>query len=1213
MKDVELRAPVAEESESECTSGLGVKLLTAEANEVERYAATAIDNIFGSLTDALAQISPAFDGSGDNEGGSDVDVLTLLAVLVISKLGVLFSIGIDWALFSDVFGWLNQLSILAPHVPNVGQTIVKTVTFVLLLLLQPLCLGRMYWLAREQRGDLALPLPIIASWLPRIVRTKLIPFHSIFTPLTMLLWLLFWVIFTPAMVTKSHMLAGFVCLFFGFPAFYLTFVNYVRQKTWEYVYLRYADVVRVRHYENLCLREGSFVLFLFVATYSFVINFFVALIAAWDTQTGTQNAALVIGFILYSMLPLYYLFQLITDINSDRTFRIFREQLGMLTSFTIPLSIFMVIYLFIFVNLQYTLPTVSPFVDQHMYMRLVLLIESALFSLVILLGNDTTLQLIGGSVVSIVFFVVALGSRPYEQDMENYSDIIARSSICATLMLGLVIQGAGSSSSIGIDVVLILIFSMTTIWFLYTMDIKEILLSRLFLLLQLYAQAKAMRYTKEKIKKMTPERIRRIANSPIEFHVLSAVQRIHFATLRKADFFYGGKRIKVLADLGVTWLDLQQMDCTCASLRALGFSSDELMNVDAQLDDMGDRSDIQTLYEDVYLERKRSLGENDRITLAAMQQLASLYRDMGEHVKGMDYAKSCYKQRVTLFGPEDEDSLTSQLFIGEYYVQLDRASDGLEYLHSCYSVRFKTSKDSEETLDSARALGKCYLALGMTSEALNILEKRYIAVVTQTMADKLRRDHPRTLSCRLDFANALIDSGRFTSVETLQLHAIMNRQKTIYGADDPGTLKFMDRYAELCIKMGAYKQALVLNIDAVSEKTATLGPNHTGTIASKFALANTYISLGRNVEVQQLKLEDCLNNQVTRLGETHPSTITSKVKLAVLYHEMTQHEQSLALFKTVYEVRCKSLGKEHELTLGMANNIAGVLDSMQRYQESQDMYESTLAISIARLGKAHLDTTGVLLNLGQLYQRIGNLEKARHFYKDTFELCLEAYGEKHPRTLLALDFIGCLALVEERWHDAKVIFERGMELRKDMYEDSHPLCLTNMENLASSMQRLGFKQEVIPIYQKLVKLRETGYGMRHIDTIKVRVGMAIVLAELGQVQQALSIMVVSVQDTSAVLGPAAAQVQEYIGVTGYIQGLCGNWDDAIRNTNIALSGTIKIFGENHFLVKSILQRKVWMLQSAGRITEANQVTAIMNTIPATGVSVGASSSNAVNE
>ena len=325
MADVELQQAGGEEEGNESS----MKTFNAEADEVEEYTASAMDEIFGSLNDALGdQISSAFDGGGDDEGGPDVDVLTLLFVLIISKIGISFSVGIDWNTFESAFGWLNQLSVLAPRVPNVGQNVIKTVTFVLLLLIQPVCLGRMNWLSREHRGDAAPPLPDMLSWLPRVVRTKLIPFNSMFTPTTIILWILFWIIFIAALATKAHMLAGFIFIFFGIPAAYLTFVNFVRQKTWEYVYLRCADVVRLRQYENLCLKEGSFVLFIFVASYTFVMNFFISLLSSWDSHFGVQNAFLVIGFIIYGVLPLWYLYHVITDINADRTFRIFREQLG---------------------------------------------------------------------------------------------------------------------------------------------------------------------------------------------------------------------------------------------------------------------------------------------------------------------------------------------------------------------------------------------------------------------------------------------------------------------------------------------------------------------------------------------------------------------------------------------------------------------------------------------------------------------------------------------------------------------------------------------------------------------------------------------------------------------------------------------------------------------------------------------------------------------
>jgi tetratricopeptide (TPR) repeat protein len=428
----------------------------------------------------------------------------------------------------------------------------------------------------------------------------------------------------------------------------------------------------------------------------------------------------------------------------------------------------------------------------------------------------------------------------------------------------------------------------------------------------------------------------------------------------------------------------------------------------------------------------------------------------------------------------------------------------------------------------------------------------------------------------------------------------MNRQKTIYGADDPTTLKLMDAYAALLSKMGAHNQACLLHQECVSEKAATLGPNHTGTINSKFALAASYLELGRNMEMERLCLEGCLSDQETRLGETHPSTISSMVKLGALYLTMTKCKEGLELFKTCYDVRCKSLGKDHELTLGVANNIAATYDTMDKYKEAQEVYESTLTILEEKLGKTHLSTTALLLNIGLLYQRMGNLPKAHKFYVDTLELCTEAYGEKHPRTLMAFDNLGCVCLIEEKFAEAKLIFEKSMVLKKGLYDDSHPLMLTNLENLASAMQRLGQKAEALELYKKLCGLKEAAFGAKHIQSIKGRAGMAIVMAELGAAQDALNIMIACVQDTSAILGPAAPAVQEYLGVIGYIYAIYGKFDEGIRYTNMALAGTINIYGEKHFLVKSLLERKVWMLTNSGRTGEAAQITAIIQAMPADG-------------
>jgi tetratricopeptide (TPR) repeat protein len=602
--------------------------------------------------------------------------------------------------------------------------------------------------------------------------------------------------------------------------------------------------------------------------------------------------------------------------------------------------------------------------------------------------------------------------------------------------------------------------------------------------------------------------------------------------------------------------------------------------------------------EEVYNDSKSTHGEFDRATLAALHALGMLYKDQGEHNHGIDTIMRCYEARVQHLGTDDEDTLTSQQYLGEYYVFLSRAGDGVDILRKCYDVRKAADAESEGTLDCMRALGQALQAVGLVGEALNVLEQRYVTIVKQTVAKEMPDDHPCTLPSRLDFALALAGSGRYTAVPALGLASIMNAYKTVYGADNPATLKLMEQYAKLLTKMGATDQACLLLQECVQSKTATLGPNHTSTIASKFDLAGALLELGRNRELESLGLQAALHDMQMQLGETHPDTISSKVKLGALYSTMNKHKEALELFKTCYEVRCKTLGKDHELTLGIANNMAAMYDTMQMSKEARDLYETTLTLMEERLAKSHLSTTGCMINLALCYQNMGDLPKARKWYQDILEICTAAYGNKHPRTLMALDYIACVDLIEEKFAEAKETFEKSYALKREVMEETHPLCLSAMENIASCMQRLGDKEESVEVYRKLCALRESGYGAKHVDTIKARAGMAIVLAELGNGEEAINTIVACIEDTETVLGPDAAQVQEYYGVLGYMYALYGQYDEGVRFTNISLVGTIKIFGDKHFRVMTLLQRKVWMLTNAERMEEAAKVEAILNAMNA---------------
>jgi tetratricopeptide (TPR) repeat protein len=1051
-----------------------------------------MDNLIGKVNDSFgAKIEAAFMGEEEEE---DRDVIWLLATLALSKLGITLSVGINWSAFEKMFGWVSSISVVSVKVADVSPFVVRTVVFTGLLLLQPACVARMHWLSLEHRKVLTSYSSI---FFPRV---EMIPNHSALSPLIVVLFTLFFVIFVPSYAMGKHMSSGFAFILLGVPTIYLLLVNFSRKSMWQYVEVHCADVVKMHRYEQLCLKEGVYLLFLFVASYTFIMNFFIEYMATWSEMEGSARAFLVIGFMVYCPAPIVYLYRLITLEDADRTFRIFREQL------------------------------VAPFNDKNMYMKLVMLVEAVLFSLcMVAFSKNEVGQLTGGMIVALLFCGYSLVFRPFDDAMDMLSDVLARGSVVFDLFIGLILaDNTSSTSSDAASVFLIINALAGAAWFLYALDLKDLLLNRFFLVLQMYAQGKAMAYTEQRIPRLSDQRVKRIASSPIEFHVLSAVQRIRFATTRKAVFF-SGQRIKELNDLEVTWLNFQHLGFDVTSLLALGFTVDELMGVDAQLDDMGDRSDIKNLFEKAHSDKLTEKGPADRETLAMKRKLGMFYKDMGEYISAMSVLQECLELQTSHLGATDADTLITKQKIGEFYTFLQRSSDAIPLLQECFDTRKEVSANAPETVDAMRALGQAMLASGLVVQARVLLEERLGIAIKNAVEANLREDHPDTLRARLDLGMAYMECGLYLSVGDLQLRRVMNRYKTMHGSHSRCTLELMLEYAILLSKLGQHRDALRLKEDSVEERQATLGPHHTATLNSKFALAETLIELGKTKELESLHLRDDLAAQELRLGETHPATIAASMKMGGLYFTMGKFEEALDVFRRVVDRRGKALGESHELTLNSSNNISACLDAMGRTDESKDMYEKTLDLAVKALGENHLLVLGIKLNLGQQRQRTGDFEAAGRLYNEVHRSGCEHYGETHPRTLLAHDFLGCLELVQEKFEDACTTLETVATLRGDVYDDSHPYVLQSMENIASCKRRLGKLDESLALFQTVCKLRVDNYGEQHIDTTRVLVGYALLLADMGHGQHALPIIRKCIANLRSTVGNGHYMVYEYTG------------------------------------------------------------------------------------
>lgn len=984
---VEMSKKDTTDIEAQKETVVGNIILDLDAEEVSEYAAGYLDGLLESVNDSMGdKLSSLYlgDGGGDDDEPS-VDVIMLLATLALSKLGITLSVNTNWSLFDTAFGWTSKLSLLnSITLPALDASTTHVLVAVALLLVQPLCVYRMNWLSREHQRTLpAFPISFRSNpwtkWLTTLFPLVLYPPSTMFTPFTILLWALFFIVFIPTVIV--HPKAGMACLVLALPAVYFTGINFFRSKAWQMVNLRVAPVVRMRQFENLCMREGTFLLFLFVASYAFVTNWFIAHVATWSSQTAAENFFVTVGGLLYTLLPLVYIYHIITDENADRTFRLFRSQL------------------------------VDMFGDEHQYTKIALLSENLLFSLVVIVFSNTDVgQLTGGLIVGFLFLFYYGVYRPYGEAMENYSDLVARVCSVATVLLGLMIASESPISARSVSICLIIISSIGTLWFLYTLDLKEMFFSQFFLALQVYAQGKAATYTDKRIRTLHPKQVQQLTNSPIELYVLSAVQKIGFAVHRK-DVFFSGKIIKELADLDITWLDLQQCGYNVTKLKAAGFTTEQLMAVRAELDDMGDRSDIRAMYERAYndavVAKKYQI---DRECLVMLHTLGCFYRDMGEHVLGMEHVTRCYHTRASILGEKDLDTLASMHYVGAYYTFLGVASAalGTQLLRDCYKHYLNDPNVGERhelTLNLMADLGANLKAVGFGKEALFILKHRFELVVGNAHIEGRRDDHPCTLDARLDYADMLLSAGDRKSVASLNLRRVMNRQKTVHGVDSRETLDLMDKYVLVLQKQGNHHDAMMQNLECLAEKAATLGPEHSGTLKSKFALAHTYYDLSRLSDIAELRLEHSLKLQEERLGVAHPTTISSRIKIGGLYHQMGKIQEAKDLFELCYKQRSVSLGHEHHLTLGIANNLANIYGQLGDNATARSIFDNSLNLLLKSVGEDDQFTITVMLNYVNLLQNVGDLDHSLSMIKKESEIAERVLGPERKFEIVSLPYL----------------------------------------------------------------------------------------------------------------------------------------------------------------------------------------------------------------
>ncbi|KAL8290752.1 hypothetical protein RB597_008822 [Gaeumannomyces tritici] len=153
--------------------------------------------------------------------------------------------------------------------------------------------------------------------------------------------------------------------------------------------------------------------------------------------------------------------------------------------------------------------------------------------------------------------------------------------------------------------------------------------------------------------------------------------------------------------------------------------------------------------------------------------------------------------------------------------------------------------------------------------------------------------------------------------------------KAKHGTDHTTTLTSMAALAETLYAQGRLQKAEELQVEVLEAGKAKFGADHFITMGSMADLASTYYAQGRLEEAEQLEVK-VLEASKAKLGPDNPDALTWMANLAFIFYAQGRLEEAEKLQVEVFETSKTKLGPDHHTTLTRMNSLAWTLNKQGR-------------------------------------------------------------------------------------------------------------------------------------------------------------------------------------------------------------------------------------------------------------------------------------------
>ena len=440
---------------------------------------------------------------------------------------------------------------------------------------------------------------------------------------------------------------------------------------------------------------------------------------------------------------------------------------------------------------------------------------------------------------------------------------------------------------------------------------------------------------------------------------------------------------------------------------------------------------------------KRDSGENHACYATTLNNLAGVYRNLGQYEK----AETKYLQAVSIrkkaLGENDPNYVSSLNSLAGVYLSMGQYEKAEPYFIQVKEIRKKNLGEKDpDYANTLNNLAGIYKSMGQYEKA----EPLFVQAL-EIRKKSLGEEHPNYIISLYNLAGLYKSMGQYEKAEPLYI-LVKEIRKNILGENHPDVLKSLNDLSALYVNMGQYEKAapiFIKSLEIIMKRES--GENNIDYATALNNLASVYESMGKYEKAEPLYIQ---SKEIWKkiAGENSPDYATVLNNLAYIYESMGQYEKAEPLYIQAKEIDNKALKKTHPNYFRDLNNLAALYAVMRQYDKAALLYVQSTEIQKKISGDKHPDYATCLNNLASLYQNMGEYENAESLFIQSKEIRKNALGEDHPDYAASLNNLAALYVEMWKYEKAELLFIKAKEIWKKILGDKHPNYATSLTNLA---------------------------------------------------------------------------------------------------------------------------------------------------------------------